>query len=216
MTDAMMSRWAAAQIGERRFHCDEVEGFPSLEVRRAREAEMRRWYAGMLRITPRTEEDDEVLSHVHGTVTDIGAGPQSLLLTSSVSLGSVVVDPLTFSEDDEGWYRQWTFGRATVAAEDYVGPQTDEVWLYNCLQHVRDPERVLAVAMAHARKVVRIFEWIGVPTDAMHLHTLDALKLRGALWRGDWTERYTVSGNAEHVPYWAQDFYAGVWERPAT
>lgn len=201
------ARWIAAQVGERVFHCDDVPGWGTADERRVREAEMRRWYAGMLRI-PYGNNDADAPS-----VTDFGCGPQSLLLSSRVNRNaSVAVDPLRFTDADEGVYLASGVARHIGPAETYEGPQTDEAWIYNCLQHTMNPTAVLDAAASVAR-TIRIFEWVEVPTDTLHLHTLHEADLRNALVSHGYSELYMVRGEAASHPHWAQPFYSGVWTR---
>jgi hypothetical protein len=204
----MQARWIAAQIGERRFHCDYVDAWGShadVAPRRAREEIMRHWYAGMLRI-PHTVQTD-------ASVTDIGCGPNSLLLTYPTTGQMIAVDPLRFTDADEDAYARAHIARHIGAAERYDGPLTDEVWLYNCLQHVIDWERVLTVACQTAQNVVRIFEWIDVATDALHLHRLAEPDLRRVLHHNGFREQHMVRGETANDIYAPTRFYAALWER---
>jgi len=47
---------------------------------------------------------------------------------------------------------------------------------YNVLQHVSDPEEVIA-RMRRYSKEIRLFEWVGEGTSDGHLHNLDAERL---------------------------------------
>lgn len=125
------------------------------------------------------------------SVLDLGGGPVSMLL-KCVNLGrAVVVDPCA--------YPQWIGDRYAVAgieydrspAEDFAVPEEriDECWIYNVLQHVQDPEKIVANAMASA-KLVRIFEWIDLPPHLGHPHELKAFSL--SRWLGAY-------GNVEHM-----------------
>ncbi|HUV93922.1 MAG TPA: glycosyltransferase [Anaerolineae bacterium] len=106
------------------------------------------------------------------SVLDIGGGPVSLLL-KCVNLGkAVIIDP--------GEWPRWVMDRYSAAGIEYVqrpaegadlGEKFDEVWLYNVLQHVESPEAVIATALRHGR-TVRVFEWLGVPSDTKHPHCL--------------------------------------------
>jgi hypothetical protein len=49
--------------------------------------------------------------------------------------------------------------------------KVDEVWLFNVLQHVEDPYKI--VEKAKKAKVVRWFEPVDQGTDACHLHNLN-------------------------------------------
>lgn len=62
-------------------------------------------------------------------------------------------------------------------AEDIpVWPQVDEVWLFNVLQHVKDPDLIVKKSKEVAG-AIRFFEPINAGKDAMHLHefSLDAM-----------------------------------------
>jgi hypothetical protein len=202
------ARWIAAQVGERVFHVEDVPGWGSVEERRTREAEMRRWYAGMLRI-PHGDHDADAPS-----VTDFGCGPQSLLLSSRANrVASIGVDPLRFTDADEATYSAAGITRHIGPAETYTGPETEEAWMYNCLQHTMEPSAVIAAAAKVARHTIRIFEWVEVPTDTLHLHTLHEADLRNALVSHGYSEMYMVRGEAASHPHWAQPFYSGVWTR---
>ena len=113
------------------------------------------------------------------SVLDIGGGPVSLLLKCS-NVNGIVLDPAEWP--------QWVMDRYADAGISYIRQPAedaelsgmfDEVWLYNCLQHVRDPQKVVDLARRHGR-TVRVFEWLHTATDTLHPHTftrerLDAL-----------------------------------------
>lgn len=112
-------------------------------------------------------------------ILDIGGGPISLLLKCDKVRGKVV-DPCT--------YPTWVYQRyeaAGIAYEIKMGEDIDEtgydeVWIYNCLQHVREPEKILHNARRAAR-MLRIFEWTDTPVSDGHPHTLTRLMLDKAL-----------------------------------
>jgi hypothetical protein len=202
------ARWVAAQVGERRFHCDDVEGWgvnTSAAVRRMQEAKMRGWYAGMLGI-PHTVD-------VMSSVTDFACGPESLLLTYPALGRMVAVDPLQFLPEDEARYAEAKVERVVLPMEKYTGEPTDEVWMYNCLQHVMDWELALRVVCRTARDRVRLFEWVGVPTDSLHLHTLEDGAMRNVLVSEGFREVSGVRGERVVYPHTPTAFVAGVWER---
>lgn len=118
---------------------------------------------------------------VHGKrILDVGGGPVSLLLKTVNLRDGCVVDPIRWPA--------WVIERYAVKnirvvmsrGEDFRvdgrAPQWDEVWIYNVLQHVEDPERVISRAR-DAAPVLRLFEWIDMPAYAGHPHTLTAGKL---------------------------------------
>ena len=122
-----------------------------------------------------------------GRVLDIGAGPVSMLL-KCVSRGNcVALDPLMASFP--AWVRQ-RYVAADIEPVTGIGeeaaalftPVFDEVWVYNVLQHVTDPERVVASARKLAPRV-RLFEWVGIPAYDGHPHELNARDLGS--WLGE-------------------------------
>ena len=113
------------------------------------------------------------------TVIDIGGGPTSMFLKCVNFSYAIVVDPCD--------YPQWTEQRyesAKIEVLKLPGEQidkqiksiNDEVWIYNCLQHTIDPQKIINNAKKIG-KVLRIFEWIDEPTNAGHPHMLTEAKL---------------------------------------
>lgn len=106
------------------------------------------------------------------SVLDVGGGPVSMLLKCYQLRRGKVIDPLAADWPD------WVKARYTCVniemepcmGEDMNESGWDEVWVYNCLQHVRDPELVL-LNCKKAGKLVRIFEWISPAYDG-HAHSL--------------------------------------------
>jgi hypothetical protein len=105
-------------------------------------------------------------------IIDVGGGPVSLLL-KCVNLGpkSFVVDPIM--------YPPWVYQRYDAHGVRYLfldgesmhRLRSDEVWIYNVLQHCIDPRRVILNALT-AAPVVRIFEWINFEPHPGHPHML--------------------------------------------
>lgn len=106
------------------------------------------------------------------SVIDIGGGPVSVLLKCVNKGRAVVADP--------GRWPQWVLDRYTAAGIEYwrqpgeeiSGYTFDEVWIYNTLQHVVDPEQVIARGFELA-KTIRIFEWINIDPYPGHPHRLE-------------------------------------------
>jgi hypothetical protein len=105
------------------------------------------------------------------SVVDIGGGPVSMLLKTVNGGRLTVADPCGYPKWVRDRYRAHDVNYAQMAAEDFAGVGYDEAWIYNVLQHVRDPERVAAVA-GRAARTARVFEWTGIPADDMHPHVL--------------------------------------------
>ena len=105
------------------------------------------------------------------SVIDIGGGPVSLLLKCVNFPWATVVDP--------GKWPDWVIARYTAAgigyrqeeAEELSVISADEAWIYNCLTHVRDPEKIIASARKCA-KTIRIFEWVDNEPYPGHPHKL--------------------------------------------
>ena len=83
----------------------------------------------------------------------------------------------------------------------FLVTRTDECWLYNVLQHVDDPHRVVEVAK-RAAKVLRVFEWINIPGDEMHPHVPTQELLE------EWYGPGTVEANIDHWNGANQDNWA--------
>lgn len=105
------------------------------------------------------------------SVIDIGGGPVSMLLKSKNMRPSTIWDPIR--------YPDWTRARYAVKnievihrrGEDLTDTGWDEAWIYNCLQHVDDPRRIIENAKRAAKRV-RIFEWVDLPVYPGHPHSL--------------------------------------------
>lgn len=130
-------------------------------------------------------------------ILDIGAGPCSMLLKTHGAGRRVVCDPLR--------YPAWVNMRYALAGievmrgpgeslhqhfKEEIGSEAkpfDEVWIYNCLQHVEDPAQILQNAL-ELGTIVRIFEWIDIPPHDGHPHMLTETYLN--LWLG-----WSATGN---------------------
>lgn len=105
------------------------------------------------------------------SILDIGGGPTSMLLKTFGLTKGKVYDPIE--------YPAWTIARykckgidvAVEYGENVNESGWDEVWIYNCLQHVTDPAKIIDNAK-RAAKVLRIFEWIDIPPHEGHPHML--------------------------------------------
>jgi 2-polyprenyl-3-methyl-5-hydroxy-6-metoxy-1,4-benzoquinol methylase len=134
-------------------------------------------------------------------VLDIGCGPYSILLKSKAKRLHGI-DPCN--------YPQWVYERYTCAgiyihkmpAEYFVQSDTifDEVLIYNCLQHVKDPNQILQNAI-NCSRTIRVFEWIDNGISDGHLHDLKAEELDEAL--GGYGKRdYINVGPCIGKAYW--------------
>lgn len=115
------------------------------------------------------------------SVLDIGGGPSSMLLKCVDGGELVVCDPCPYPIWTAARYRAAGVTVAQVPAERLDWPRHDfhEAWIYNCLQHVESPARVVANALEHLAPggILRVFEWIDTPVAPGHPHTLTAADL---------------------------------------
>lgn len=114
-------------------------------------------------------------------IIDIGGGPASMLLKATNFKYGLVCDPLVFPPWVYGRYREAGVTFALTPGEEIGSHGFDEAWIYNCLQHTVDPERVVANARRAAR-IVRLFEWIDIPAYEGHPHMLTSAGL--SKWLG--------------------------------
>lgn len=120
------------------------------------------------------------------SVLDVGGGPVSLLLKCKNVSRAKVVDPITFPTWVAARYEEAGIKYEEIAAEDMNEEGWDEVWIYNVLQHVRDPRSVIEKAQK-AGKLIRLFEWINIPVCDGHLHCLTEASLN------EWLEGIGIS-----------------------
>lgn len=115
------------------------------------------------------------------SVVDLGGGPVSMLLKCQGLRSGMVVDPLPYPVWTQHRYRTHNIDVLTMQAERFGRTGFDEAWIYNCLQHTDDPERIIHNAL-RAAPVLRLFEWIDIPPHPGHPHELTASNLRA--WIG--------------------------------
>lgn len=106
------------------------------------------------------------------SVLDLGGGPVSLLLKCIHRGAAAIVDPCPYPAWTRARYASVGITVFEEPAETFRTPERfDEVWVYNVLQHVDDPEAVIATAKAHGN-LLRIFDWLNVPATLGHPHVL--------------------------------------------
>jgi hypothetical protein len=116
---------------------------------------------------------------VSGKILDIGGGPVSLLLKSPNATGKVV-DPCEYPQWVHDRYKLAGIEYQQVAGEDIDETGYDEVWVYNVLQHTKDPKKIIDNAKK-AGKIIRLFEWINTKISKGHPHSFTAVQLDGWL-----------------------------------
>lgn len=105
------------------------------------------------------------------SVIDIGCGPYSLLMKSDAKL-KIGVEPCDYPEWVKMRYAAANVTFIQQPAEEFVYEGVaDEVLIYNCLQHVINPEKIIQNVLSYS-KIVRIFEWVNNGVSDGHLHDL--------------------------------------------
>lgn len=173
-----MDKWAKAQEWELDWHGDCLNSIGE-ELKQLVYAQ----YMGLSR-TPNNKTPYS-FDLKEKTVLDIGGGAYSLLLKCENKGLCYVADPLMDK------YPQWVLMRYLyagiaplgIAGENLLdtsefndGQTVDEIWIYNVLQHVKDPGKIISNARKIS-KVIRLFEWVDTGTNIGHLHSLKEDKL---------------------------------------
>jgi hypothetical protein len=153
----------------------------------------------------------------NASILDIGCGPVSMLLRAnrpeSIECIRAGVDPLAVSDATKKKYEDHGIKFYNVKAEDLrrsayalkLLPSVsalhdanfDEVWIYNCLQHVDNPSQILfnaKLAAFYIGSVVRIFEWIDLGVCPGHPHNLTEQLFLDAFPENMWTRRIWNTG----------------------
>lgn len=195
--EATEDKWLTAQREEHKFHLH-PENRPYERYKRAR-------YAALMGINWENTEKRRIL--------DVGAGPESLMLLYDVAPGSVALDPLPCTEEDKERYAAHGIQPVTSPAETWRwnGALFDEVWTYNCLQHVMNPQRIMENMKRWGHRV-RLFEWLDAQLDEQHLHRFTAADFREAF--ADWTLEHEMTGVWRQGPHAQDNFYMGIWVKP--
>jgi 2-polyprenyl-3-methyl-5-hydroxy-6-metoxy-1,4-benzoquinol methylase len=138
------------------------------------------------------------------SVLDIGGGPTSMLLKcENKGLASRVEDPCDYPDWIKARYASVGIGYGRTRGEELQYPQYtsgiwDEVWIYNVLQHVEDPELIITNARKVA-PVIRIFEWIDLPHHEGHPQELKEENLNkwlGGIGTTEWLDENNCYGRA--------------------
>ena len=109
------------------------------------------------------------------SVLDVGGGPVSLLLKTFNGGRLSVFDPCDYPQWVEDRYLANNINLYRCKGEDLSSRERyDQVWLYNCLQHVDDPELIIKNCLDALVPggVFRIFEWIDTDVNEAHPHSL--------------------------------------------
>lgn len=193
-----------------------VEQGVAAQWRAAQEWERAWWLANSARHAEEIYKSDIVANWLligdvsTKSVLDIGCGPFSLLQRRPAGRG-VAVDPIDYGPLEER-YRELGIRRVIAKGEDLTPALVghfSEAWIYNCLQHVENPELVLRNAIQLADRV-RVFEWINIPPYEGHLHMLTAEGLVRPFQETGWTDELTIVGVSKTEGLHGT-FFAGVF-----
>lgn len=106
------------------------------------------------------------------SILDIGGGPYSILLKCINFSNATVSDPCDYPDWISARYAIKKIRHVKMKGEDYSPSNCfDEVWIYNVLQHVYNPEQIVKNALK-AGKIVRLFEWIDAGVSDGHPNDL--------------------------------------------
>lgn len=127
-------------------------------------------------------------------ILDIGGGPCSLLLKCDNSVKGTITDPCTYPNWIEERYKLSNIQYYKIKAENILDYEDlvltyDEIWIYNVLQHVENPQLIIENAKTLA-PLIRIFEWLDIGVTPGHLHNLTEEKMNY------WLNGY---GKVEHI-----------------
>ena len=139
-------------------------------------------------------------------VIDIGGGPSSMLLKTTGLVEGKVVDPIEYPQWTKERYKCMNISVQVDLGENVTDTGWDEVWIYNCMQHAVDPQKIINNAK-RAASVLRIFEWIDVPAHDGHPHELTEQSLND--WIG---QRGYVTELAEQGCYGKAYFGVFKWK----
>lgn len=159
--------------------------------------EEKQWlYAKRMGLTHRMFHDTKSPYNVQmdgRSVIDIGGGPVSLLLKCHNLGRAMVVDPMPMPDWVVMRYHEAGIEYRCEPGEEIDETGFDEAWIYNCLQHTREPYEVISRAR-EAAKYIRVFEWIDTRTNAGHPHAFTA-ELLDKWFRG-YGKTETLNGEA--------------------
>lgn len=185
-----MTDWQKAQDWEQGWHDNCINSFHEEEKQMVYAEKM-----GLVKIsTPKSPHNYNL---EYKRILDIGGGAYSLLLKClNIGEDSFVIDPLMMRHP--AWvnmrYNCLGVNAITLKGEDvlpfFEGQVFDEVWFYNVLEHVEDPEIIVKNAKKIA-KVIRVFEWLDTRINVGHIHSLNEETMNK--WLGGYGKTEVIS-----------------------
>ena len=169
-------RWEEAQIGEKKFH-DDVD----TEISYSNYMEAYKYYFKYLEI------DTDLKGK---SIIEIGPAKFAALLYCNNFSKSYIVEPTNYDNIDS-YYNGKNIEFIRELYEDCDSPKVDEVWIFNLMQHVKNPESLIEKAKKSS-KVIRFFEPIDLPTNLEHPFSFSEEDYRK--YFGDCVKIYTSIG----------------------
>jgi hypothetical protein len=131
-------------------------------------------------------------------ILDIGGGPSSMLLQVADHGGSKVIDPIEWPSWVTERYKSHNIELVQSTGEDVNEEGWDEVWIYNCLQHTIDPQKIIENAKK-AAPVLRIFEWLDIPAHEGHPQELKKELLDKWIGQEGYTTRISLGPFVDYI-----------------
>lgn len=100
------------------------------------------------------------------SIIEIGPAKFASLLYCTNYEKSYIVEPSIY-DDVKGYYENKNLVFIHDLYESCDSPTVDEIWLFNLMQHVKNPDALIEKAKAHS-KIIRFFEPIDLPTNLEH------------------------------------------------
>ena len=154
-----------------------------------------------LGVDPKVDFKDKVL-------VEVAAGSVPALMMVEGAQRRVAIEPLMERWEDQRKDCEASGVEIVAAPYEHVDieEEVDETWLFNCIEHVIDPEAQMKKAM-ETSKVVRMFEPIINMTSTAHPHAFTKERIIQTM--GDFGQIY-VGGTVKENFHQA-DCYYGTW-----
>lgn len=178
-------RWLKAQAAERQFHNEDFE------TGKRHYANSYLQYFAYLNII------DPV-----GVICEIGPADFPALGYISHAKGSLIIEPMPSDH-----LKRFNIPILQMMAEDAIY-KVDEVWLFNVLQHVVDPYKIVERAKSQS-DCIRFFEPINYGINDCHPWNLTMEMFEN--WFGDCVQHYPFNDNAKQFHTWECAY--GVWRK---
>lgn len=170
-------RWEQAQVGEKKFHEQEA-----MEKSYEHYKNTFHYYFKYLGINSSDLEGKKII--------EIGPARCAGLLYCENFGESYIIEPTVY-DGVQKYYDDKGIGIIRELFEDCDPPQVDEIWMFNLMQHVKDPDALIEKAKKYS-KVIRFFEPIDLGTNLEHPFTFSEADYRN--YFGDCVTQYKSIG----------------------